>query len=47
VRAAIYLPGADELTVESVTPLPPGPRDVVVRVEASGVCHSDQAVIDG
>jgi S-(hydroxymethyl)glutathione dehydrogenase/alcohol dehydrogenase len=47
VRAAIYVPGADELTVESVTPLPPGPRDVVVRVAASGVCHSDQAVIDG
>ena len=47
VRAAIYVPGADDLVVETVTPLPPAPRDVVVRVDASGVCHSDQAVIDG
>jgi S-(hydroxymethyl)glutathione dehydrogenase/alcohol dehydrogenase len=47
VRAAIYVPGADDLVVEDVTPLPPADRDVVVRVAASGVCHSDQAVIDG
>jgi S-(hydroxymethyl)glutathione dehydrogenase/alcohol dehydrogenase len=47
VRAAIYVPGADDLVVERVTPLPPSDRDVVVRVDASGVCHSDQAVIDG
>jgi S-(hydroxymethyl)glutathione dehydrogenase/alcohol dehydrogenase len=47
VRAAIYVPGADDLVVETVTALPPSPRDVVVRVAASGVCHSDQAVIDG
>jgi S-(hydroxymethyl)glutathione dehydrogenase/alcohol dehydrogenase len=36
-----------DLSVEEVTPLAPGPRDVVVRVDASGVCHSDQSVIDG
>jgi S-(hydroxymethyl)glutathione dehydrogenase/alcohol dehydrogenase len=47
VRAAIYVPGADDLVVETVTPLPASERDVVVRVAASGVCHSDQAVIDG
>lgn len=47
MRAAIYLPGADDLVVETVTPLAPTARDVVVRVGASGVCHSDQAVIDG
>jgi S-(hydroxymethyl)glutathione dehydrogenase/alcohol dehydrogenase len=47
VRAAIYVPGADDLAVEAVTALPPAPRDAVVRVDASGVCHSDQAVIDG
>jgi S-(hydroxymethyl)glutathione dehydrogenase/alcohol dehydrogenase len=47
VRAAVYVPGADDLVVETVTPLAPSDRDVVVRVAASGVCHSDQAVIDG
>jgi len=47
VRAAVYVPGADDLVVETVTPLAPSERDVVVRVAASGVCHSDQAVIDG
>jgi S-(hydroxymethyl)glutathione dehydrogenase/alcohol dehydrogenase len=47
VRAAVYVPGADDLVVETVEPLPPSERDVVVRVDASGVCHSDQAVIDG
>ena len=25
----------------------PGPRDVVVRLGASGVCHSDLSIIDG
>jgi S-(hydroxymethyl)glutathione dehydrogenase/alcohol dehydrogenase len=47
VRAAVYVPGADDLVVETLTPLTPSDRDVVVRVAASGVCHSDQAVIDG
>ena len=47
MRAAVYLPGADDLAVETVTPIGPSDRDVVVRVTATGVCHSDQAVIDG
>src|SRR6185503_18153805 len=47
MRAAVYVPGADDLVVETLTPLAPSDRDVVVRVAASGVCHSDQAVIDG
>jgi S-(hydroxymethyl)glutathione dehydrogenase/alcohol dehydrogenase len=47
MRAAIYVPGADDLVVETVTPLPPSAGDVVVQIDASGVCHSDQAVIDG
>jgi len=33
--------------VETVTPSGPSDRDVVVHVAATGVCHSDQAVIDG
>lgn len=26
---------------------PPGPREVLVRMEAAGVCHSDLSVVDG
>jgi S-(hydroxymethyl)glutathione dehydrogenase/alcohol dehydrogenase len=41
MRAAIFdKPGAP-LTVESVAPLALGPTDVLVRVTASGICHSD------
>src|SRR4051795_5679998 len=41
MRAAIFdSPGAP-LTVESVAPLALGPTDVLVRVTASGICHSD------
>jgi S-(hydroxymethyl)glutathione dehydrogenase/alcohol dehydrogenase len=46
MRAAIFVEQHRDLSLEDVTPLDPGPRDVVVRVLASGVCHSDQAVID-
>src|SRR5215211_1156931 len=46
MRAAIYVPPNDEMFVEDVTPLPPSPRDVILRVDASGVCRSDQAVLD-
>lgn len=35
------------MVVEDVTPIAPGPRDVVVNVDASGVCHSDLSVING
>ena len=35
------------LSVEEVTPLDPGPTDVIVRITASGVCHSDLSVING
>lgn len=46
MRAAIFV-GTPELSVEDVTPLDPGPRDVVVRIGASGVCHSDVSVTNG
>jgi S-(hydroxymethyl)glutathione dehydrogenase/alcohol dehydrogenase len=39
--------GTDEFAIEEVTSLPPGPRDVVVRIGASGVCHSDLSVLNG
>jgi S-(hydroxymethyl)glutathione dehydrogenase/alcohol dehydrogenase len=47
MRAAIFTGQDKDLTVEAVTPLDPGARDVVVRIDASGVCHSDLSVIDG
>jgi S-(hydroxymethyl)glutathione dehydrogenase / alcohol dehydrogenase len=47
MRAGIFT-GVDEpLQVEEVTPCPPGPTDVVVRIDASGVCHTDHAVLHG
>ena len=47
MRAAVAYEVGQPLVVEEVTPLPPGPRDVVVRIAASGVCHTDLTVIDG
>ncbi|HZP29117.1 MAG TPA: Zn-dependent alcohol dehydrogenase [Acidimicrobiia bacterium] len=47
MRAAVWT-GVDEpLSVEEVEPLPPGRGDVVVRIDGSGVCHSDHAVLHG
>ncbi|HEV3451869.1 MAG TPA: Zn-dependent alcohol dehydrogenase [Acidimicrobiia bacterium] len=47
MRAAIFVEPNGDLVVEDVTPTDPGPRDVVVQVTASGVCHSDLSVING
>lgn len=47
MRAAIFTEQNGPLSVEDVTPIDPGPRDVVVRITASGVCHSDLHVITG
>jgi S-(hydroxymethyl)glutathione dehydrogenase/alcohol dehydrogenase len=35
------------LVIDDITPAPPGPHDVVVRVGASGICHSDFSVQQG
>ncbi len=35
------------LKVETVKLAPPGPNEVLVKVEAAGLCHSDLSVIDG
>lgn len=35
------------LTIEEVTLDPPGPGEVLVRIRAAGLCHSDLSVIDG
>jgi S-(hydroxymethyl)glutathione dehydrogenase/alcohol dehydrogenase len=47
MRAGIFLGGGEPLVVEEVTPLPPGPTDVVVQIDASGVCHTEAAVMAG
>jgi S-(hydroxymethyl)glutathione dehydrogenase / alcohol dehydrogenase len=47
MRAAIFLEQNGPMVVEQVTPIDPGPRDVVVHITASGVCHSDLHVISG
>jgi S-(hydroxymethyl)glutathione dehydrogenase / alcohol dehydrogenase len=47
MRAAIFTESDGPLSVEDVTPTDPGPRDVIVRVTASGLCHSDLSVING
>ncbi|MBB4909964.1 zinc-binding dehydrogenase [Actinophytocola algeriensis] len=35
------------LSIEDVTLAPPGEDEVLVEIEAAGVCHSDLSVIDG
>jgi len=47
MKVAMCLEQNQPLSVEEVTPLEPGPEDVIVRITASGVCHSDLSVIDG
>ncbi|HEV8298806.1 MAG TPA: Zn-dependent alcohol dehydrogenase [Acidimicrobiales bacterium] len=47
MRAAIFVGQDQDLSVEDVTAIEPGARDVVVRIDASGVCHSDLSIMDG
>jgi len=47
LRAAVLERTGGPLTVEELSLAPPGPGEVLVRLHASGVCHSDQNAIDG
>src|SRR6266508_6622860 len=47
MRAAVYVEQDQPLIVEEMTPLDPGPGDVVVEIGASGVCHSDLSATNG
>jgi S-(hydroxymethyl)glutathione dehydrogenase / alcohol dehydrogenase len=47
VRAAVFVGVDRDLEVSEVEPLPPAATDVVVAVGATGVCHSDLAVLTG
>jgi S-(hydroxymethyl)glutathione dehydrogenase/alcohol dehydrogenase len=47
MKAAVYVGDTTRLSLEQLKPNPPGPRDVVVEVGASGVCHSDLSIMRG
>jgi S-(hydroxymethyl)glutathione dehydrogenase/alcohol dehydrogenase len=47
MQAAVFLERDQPLSIEELSPIDPGPHDVIVRVTASGVCHSDLSVING
>ena len=46
-RAAVCHEAGTPLVVEEIELAEPGPRDVVVKMAASGVCHSDLSVQNG
>jgi S-(hydroxymethyl)glutathione dehydrogenase/alcohol dehydrogenase len=46
-RAAILRQSGTPLAIEEVSRRAPAPSDVVVRVRAAGLCHTDLEVIDG
>jgi len=46
-RAAVLRQPGSALEVEDVFLDPPGPAEVLVRVEAAGVCHTDQHYMSG
>lgn len=46
-RAAVIREFNKPVTVEDVELLEPGPQEIVVRIEASGVCHSDLSLARG
>lgn len=47
MKAAVYRGGGRPVAIETVCLREPGPGEVLVRVKAAGLCHSDQSVIDG
>lgn len=49
MRAAVLLTTGDEklVLVDDIEVVPPGPTDVTVKIEATGVCHSDLHAMNG
>ncbi|WP_134765173.1 Zn-dependent alcohol dehydrogenase [Nocardioides sp. 1609] len=47
MRAAVMHDTNQSFTIENIQPRDPGPDDVVVRLEATGVCHSDISATRG
>ena len=46
VDRGVVLSGPGAVALEEIRVEPPGPGEVLVRIEATGVCHSDLHVID-
>ena len=47
MRAAVFTETDQPLSVEEVSVIDPRPGEVLVRVTASGVCHSDLSIVNG
>jgi len=47
IRAAVLHEPRAPVSIEEVELAPPGPHDVLVRIAAAGVCHSDVRLADG
>jgi S-(hydroxymethyl)glutathione dehydrogenase / alcohol dehydrogenase len=47
MKAAVFRKVHEPLSIETVEIDAPGPREVLVRTAATGVCHSDLHVVDG
>lgn len=47
VRAAVLRTPGEPLAIEEVSLAAPGPGEVLVRIEAAGVCHTDQHYMAG
>jgi S-(hydroxymethyl)glutathione dehydrogenase/alcohol dehydrogenase len=47
IQAAIFREVHKPLTIETIEIDEPGPKEVLVRTVATGVCHSDLHVVDG
>jgi S-(hydroxymethyl)mycothiol dehydrogenase len=46
VDRGVVVPELGRTSIEEIEVADPGPQDVVVRIEASGVCHSDLHVLE-
>jgi S-(hydroxymethyl)glutathione dehydrogenase/alcohol dehydrogenase len=46
-RAAVLHQSGTPLAIERVSAKPPGPGDVVVKIHAAGLCHTDLEVMSG
>ena len=47
MKAAVFHGPHQDLTIEDVDVSKPGPREVLVKTAASGVCHSDLHFVEG
>ena len=47
MRAAILTAYNEPMVIEEITAAPMGTRDVLVHIDASGVCHSDLSMWNG